>query len=508
MNTDVEHSLHGPGRILSLRRGGHLALVEFEALALPTLIPTRELRSIGQTPVVLSSLEGATAEPVPEQVMGTRDATSSLLALEAMRLGVVPAHDLDAYTVGREAELRAVDSDLDEVDAHGGAARVFLADYGVGKTHLLELVQEAALKRNFLTARVVLDAREMAPSHPRRVFHGLMRTLRYPDRPFEDGRGLGPLLDRALLSDDVRRDFHLDGWSRDANLPALLDEGMHLYLSPALIYLDAISDEGRLRKDRVDAWDEESYRQDARQLLLTWLEGSPTESNKAIVEHLSALRGPFPHLYSLMDYRPWARIYSYLLSGIAALARAVGYGGLVVLFDEAELYSLLSTQNRDYAKFVFKSISCASLGQDAVPFDADELNLGGYGILQDLPPRYGDAAGLYSVFAMTPNADGLETLHEAVPASRISELERLGSEDYAELARRVCDFYASSRPDWRLHSEAARELEFILVAMTESGHITNPRQAMKLLIEALDIHRHFPDRARGVIRNLQSLASF
>ncbi len=44
------------------------------------------------------------------------------MTLEAIRLGVVPAADVGAYTVGRETELATVAADLSDADGKGGAA--------------------------------------------------------------------------------------------------------------------------------------------------------------------------------------------------------------------------------------------------------------------------------------------------------------------------------------------------------------------------------------------------
>jgi hypothetical protein len=504
MRTHVEHPVHGAGRVVSLRRGGHLALVEFEALALPTLIPTRELTTLQPS---AHAIEPASATLAPT-VRGTREPSAALLTLEAMRLGVVPARDLDAYTVGREVELTRVRQDLDQTSRHGGQVRVFLADYGVGKTHLLELVEQTARERNFLTARVVLDATELSPSHPRRVFHGLVRSLRYPDRPHDEHLGLGPLLERALASEAVRTQFALDAWKHGAANEALLEAGVHLYLTPALRYLETLASNNEPTSaapanESPDPWGEQ-----ARHLLLSWIEGHPTASNQEIIEHFRAQPGARPHLYSLKDYRPWARIYSYLLSGLSTLARLSGYEGLVVLFDEAELYALLSRENREHARNVFKAISLAALGSTAVAFDADDLRHGGYGILQALPPRYGDAPGLYAVFAMTPNAEGNAIVEQIATDDQVSELEQLSSRDYRYLTRQVCDFYASASLRWAPGEDEAARIEAVLVSLYEAGHVANPRQAMKAIIELLDICRYHPERAQGALRNLQNLASF
>ncbi|MBI4703456.1 MAG: DUF2791 family P-loop domain-containing protein, partial [Deltaproteobacteria bacterium] len=101
-----------------------------------------------------------TPPPVPAGATGSDDARRSCAAqaLEALRLGVVPAHHLQVYTVGREAALGAIREDPARASRSGGL-RVVLGDYGSGKTHLLELAQKAALGAGFLATKAQLDGR-------------------------------------------------------------------------------------------------------------------------------------------------------------------------------------------------------------------------------------------------------------------------------------------------------------------------------------------------------------
>jgi len=85
--------------------------------------------------------------------------------MEALRLGVVPARYVRDYTVGRAAELASFDALLDA----GRGLRTLWGDYGHGKTHQLEVLERVALERDFVTARITLDPREVPPTHPKRL---------------------------------------------------------------------------------------------------------------------------------------------------------------------------------------------------------------------------------------------------------------------------------------------------------------------------------------------------
>ncbi|MFP4600435.1 MAG: BREX system ATP-binding domain-containing protein [Persicimonas sp.] len=427
------------------------------------------------------------------QTVRSRDFSPEAI-LEAMRLGVVPRIDLSAFTVGRDAQMRLVDDDLHRTQLLGGATRTFLGGYGTGKTHLLECIANRAIERGFVVSRAVLDPEETAPSHPKRVYRELVRSVEYPDCPGGRGRGLRPLFERALGSKEARDGFLVDGSTRSRDT---LDDGAHLYLTPALRYFRALSADPSLGPEE---------RRRALGLLFDWLEGHPTISNTEIDRALPRLVGRKGRIYSMMDYRPWARIYGYLLSGLSALVRRAGYRGLVVLVDEAEFYSLLGTQNRDYARTLFKALAWASLGADSgqLPFERTALDRGGLGILKELPPQYAPDAGLYTVFAMTPNSAGVDALSQAVPAHTIDEIDTLTGADYRTLAGRVCAHYRRAKPDTAItdHHEAA--LGDATARLARHGYVENPRQAMKFVVEVLDIVRFRPDAVEMVIEEIGS----
>ncbi len=545
----VRHAQYGAGTLLAWRRGGRYVVVRFDTLPFPIEVSAREVLMsapapeppavparrprpaapdaaaeppIEATPAMpsrdapLRSTAGGSVVSAPsdEPLLGSQERRGAALTIEAMRLGVVPAADLSAYTVGRDQELSIVARDIENLATGGGAARAFIGDYGAGKTHLLELIQQRVLDRGYLAAMVMLDPEETSPSHPKRVYRALVRSLRYPDRPFEEGEGLRPLLEKAARSPEALARFRIEDRHPKASLAdieAALQEGFHLYVSPAVSYVRTLGNIDRLMSRRRSARAvDETRLAECMDLLEDWIEGHPTISNQVIDAQLTRLAGRHPKIYSLLDYRPWARIYGYLLSGLAALARAVGYSGLAVLLDEAEFYSLLSRENRVFADHLFKAWTYAAIGGDdagageALPFDASAIEIGGYGIQQRLPGRYGSAPGLYVVFAMTPSADGLAALGGAIPPDRLTNLTPLEHSHYMALTAKICDFYASAYAGWALPGRLVEPLGKVLSGLIQTGYVSNPRHAMKFLIEFLDVVRYHPSKVGVVVRDMQA----
>lgn len=426
------------------------------------------------------------------------------LTLEAMRLGVVPATDLEESTVGRDIEIDIVRQDLVQC-REAGARRAFLGDYGHGKSHMLELIEQIALKQNFLVSKVTLDHSDLSPSQPKRIYHAVMRNLIYPDRP-DVLEGIQPLLDKAVQNEDVLKKYLVKtdktrGVSRSVR--EQLTQGLHLYLTPALAYTRALNDPDHIK---IPAYlgDPKAWARQAKHLLIDWIEGHPTQSNQDINDELNMIHGRFPKIYSLLDYRPWAKIYGYILNGISQLAKDVGYAGLVIVIDEAEFYSLLSNQNRTYAKSLFQAWchSVSANDQDSLPCSDNELLVGGYGIQRELPTRYSDTPGLYLVFAMTPNSDGIRVLQDALPPQFICYLNELTAPDYLQMTEHLVSLYRSAYPEADIPEGITGPLSDVVNALTQQGQLANPRQTMKFLTEFLDLVRYVPDEIPNVIENL------
>ena len=416
------------------------------------------------------------------------------ITVEAMRLGVVPRHTTREYTVGREKLLQEIRADLDLAE-RGGALRALIGEYGAGKTHMLTCVQDEALEHGFVTTRVTLNPHDTSPANPQRVYRALMRSLTLPDR--EGGpHGLSALIDRALDSPTALERFHVGSIRAATRTSDYLTHGRHLYLTPALQQLQALQDAAEdAAGDDVSA-EERARVASARGAVLAWLSGDhdlPTGDLNTLVQQSALGRGK---LFSLKDYRPWARIYGYLLSGLASLAQAVGYKGLVVLIDEAEFYALLDAAHRDFARTLFKALAYASLGPRpaeglTLPFDPDqELIDGGAGVLRQVPGKWAADAPLYTLFVMTPDRAGLQALDGAIPPSCRSELGLLTPAQFEELASRVRAIYGRAYPSQGTNATVERLIAKLGALLMQAGVLTTPRAGMKFLVELMDISRH------------------
>ena len=88
--------------------------------------------------------EASAAVQVPRRVLGS--------LLSSVSAGVVPRAGAPYIAIGRQDEIAALLSDLEEINEGGGAMRFLIGRYGSGKSFLIQLIRGYALERNFITA--------------------------------------------------------------------------------------------------------------------------------------------------------------------------------------------------------------------------------------------------------------------------------------------------------------------------------------------------------------------
>src|ERR1700730_3410193 len=113
--------------------------------------------------------------------------------IEQLRYGVPPAGQIRRFTVGRDRQLRDLESTLESPDADRGAALLVRANYGAGKTHLLKVIREVGLSTNRAVSLVEGNAQEgIRFNRMDTIFGAVSRGLTVPGAA---GRGVADLFD-------------------------------------------------------------------------------------------------------------------------------------------------------------------------------------------------------------------------------------------------------------------------------------------------------------------------
>ena len=119
--------------------------------------------------------------------------------LQSLLAGVVPRAGVEHIAVGREAELAALQQDLDIIREGGAAFRVIVGRYGAGKTFMLQLLRNLAIKQNFVVADAEIDGNHRltgSKGEGLALYRALLNNLSTRSRP--GGNALGALTERWL----------------------------------------------------------------------------------------------------------------------------------------------------------------------------------------------------------------------------------------------------------------------------------------------------------------------
>jgi bacteriophage exclusion system BrxC/D-like protein len=95
-------------------------------------------------------------------------------AIRRLRTGVVPTWQFGSLSVGYEPVREIIRRSLTDLDGSCCAAPLFVrGEWGTGKSHFLSFARASAAREGFVCARVDLNARSFALSHPQRFLPAL-----------------------------------------------------------------------------------------------------------------------------------------------------------------------------------------------------------------------------------------------------------------------------------------------------------------------------------------------
>ena len=251
----------------------------------------------------------------------------ALEVIESLRKGIPPKRYTSRYTSGTEDFLTKVRKFHLESASTRGKLRFVSGSWGAGKTHFLRLLREEAFDAHYLVSTVELNADSTPFNKFEQVFYDIVRNITSPEMYREGQLGLaapfGEVLRRALLE-----------------TPRELDEtATHEQYQDVKEKLFAADDiDIDFRRIAAQYWEtflpeggDVSTLENTRGRLLQWFAGEGTIG-----------------MYRKLDVqktvnRANARL---MLQSLSRFATHIGYRGLVILFDEAEMsYSTMRKSN-------------------------------------------------------------------------------------------------------------------------------------------------------------------
>lgn len=485
----VSHKLFGPGKIIDVRRGGQELHVRFAKFTmwLPSLelqmepieeqLEPRKVLDVIPQPSVVAEVAppilalqpngprtaGRAYQPqLPEfksETVATELSPRSLGPLrnrrmvEALRLGLVAAEDIELFTFHRQDEVASISQGFAEVATLGGAVRIIQGDYGTGKSHFLEYIKSMALKNGFLVLPTELDAFEIQPNRPKRIYQALVQGIISPD---QGEISLRQLIDEAAKDKKIYETF--TQWP----------EGHH-YLGHAL----KLAKHKSLEIDGI-TWGD-------------WIEGDPL-----VMDNVHSSIGYLPSLY---DFYIAGNIYCNILSGVGHLAQALGYKGMLILIDEAESLCFLQGYKKETADTFFKGMSLIALGQTRAPFREENLIRTKR---RPLPFIYKPDAKVFFVLAFTPRFFTPDVIKQ-LPSSTLVELSVFDLASVEELCATLWETYKHAYiMPIGLHDVIVKRLPKVMYRQLGRGYMTL-RQVIKTLVETFDMLRHYPNHSASSI---------
>ncbi len=383
--------------------------------------------------------------------------------LSSVSAGVVPRAGAPYIAIGRNDEIEALLTDLENIGDGGSAMRFLIGRYGSGKSFLIQLVRGYALERDFLTADADLTPeRRLYGSGGAGVatYRELMKNLASKAAP--DGGALPRVIARWIgsLQSEIGEDDPDGTKLRRAVNDTLRD----------VEFMVGGFDFARVICAYYTAYMEGN--DEKMSACLCWLRGefsSKVEARRALGIQVSVI----------IDDENW---YDFIKLW-AVLARKIGYRGFVVFVDECvNLYKIVHRVSREnnYEKIL-------SMFNDALQGKAEGLLLvlGGTPQFLEDPRR-----GLFSYEALRSRlcdsrfADA-EFRNLIGPVIR---LRRLSDDEMYALIVRVTALYAEYY-NWTPRITEAEQLRFLSICLSRAGadSMITPREILRDYMTVLGI---------------------
>lgn len=135
-------------------------------------------------------------------------------AIRRLRSGVVPPESLKELSVGYESITSLIDDSLRSLSAKGRCAPLFVrGEWGTGKSHMLEFVRTAAMRKGIAHVRVDLNARSSPLNYPQRFYPWIAESVALGAE-----RGIRAILQAAFMDESRRRALLQFAWAAESGV--------------------------------------------------------------------------------------------------------------------------------------------------------------------------------------------------------------------------------------------------------------------------------------------------
>lgn len=440
LGVPVYNSAFGHGRVIGYRQRYREAQVAFEDITL--WIGIEDLKKIAPPE------SDDVVQETPAKKARAKDLArfKAKKIIEALRLGVVPEKEIEDFTFHREYEIKQVEKEFARIEKEGGASSIILGEYGSGKSHFLDLIRSKALKKGYIVAKAEMDAYEVRPHRPKRLYHALMENIRTePDSP--------PM---------QLRDFILQCAQHKDVLSIIKD---HRFLFPLFSLI--------LNQNAS-----------VNEILWEFVEGNDLRLDY-VRKNIGYSAYKIPALY---DSAYAADLYCYILTGLSYLAHEIGYKGLVILIDEGESIYMVDPKENLKANNFLRGLILSSLSR------GEQENKLIHSLKRKFYPySFAEKNYLYTVLAMTQRLEG-EDQPDWMKVSSLIELTYFDEEDMQAMFDKLLQIYKSAYHSFQPDSIADLNDVLYHIWLNLERDNLKFRQCLKALVESLDLKRHYPNK--------------
>ena len=245
--------------------------------------------------------------------------------IEELRMGIPPSRFVSLYSVGEDQFLDGVRQRHLESASAAGRIRFISGSWGAGKTHFLRLLREKAFEANYLVATVELSRDETPFNKFEEVFYRIIRSITSPEM-YQAGD-----LGRANAFAEVLH-LALAGPDSTEITPERIQQAREALFAEDAIDIDFRRMIGHFWRTYLPEAADPATVADEQGQILQWFAGEGT---------IGSYRSRFG--VQKVVNRANARL---MLQSLSQFVRHIGYRGLVILLDEAEMsYSVMQKSN-------------------------------------------------------------------------------------------------------------------------------------------------------------------
>jgi hypothetical protein len=389
--------------------------------------------------------------------------------IQSLAAGVVPSVGLQHFQVGRNAEVQALVSDLENIAVGGATCRFIIGRFGSGKTFFLQLLKTVALQKRFvvLEADITTERRlHGTDGQARSLYAELINRLSTRSKP--EGGALSNLVERWV--GDVDREVREKGGNDDEVRAELL-----LRLKP-LHDLVSGFDFANVIARYFDGY----LTQNAglQQAALRWLRGEYSTKTEARQE------------LGVRTIIEDASFYD-SLKLLATFVRMAGYAGLLVSIDELVVLShrLNNTiaRNNNYEAILRIFNDCVQGRARGIGF-----------LLAGTPECLEDRRrGIFSYEALATRLGGNRSTEKGQQNlhAPVIWLESLASEEYFVLLHKLREvFYTGQGGSERLPDEALAKCLELCQQRLGAAYFQSPRECTILFVHLMQKMVGNPDK--------------